>query len=403
MYKRVFGIVIDSVGIGAAPDAAKYGDEGSDTLGHIGKFYQHDWALPNLQKLGLGNIRKEQTIVGVEPIEQPIGYYGKMREQSVGKDSMDGHWEMMGLPVKVALSTYPNGFPREIIDAISDFAHRPVLVNKPMSGTEVLKEYGEEANAVGGIMVYTSGDSVLQIAAHEEIVPLEELYKICEFARSLVNDAPNMVGRIIARPFIGTKAENFTRTANRHDFALKPMGTTDMERLQASGRKVIGIGKINDIFSGTGIDEGYHNESNMDGMDHIDHVMAEDFEGFAFTNLVDFDTMYGHRRDPKGMGQALMDFDARLGKVLEAMQDDDLLIITADHGNDPGFTGSDHTREEVPLLVYSPSMQAGGALPTRTTFADFGATLLENFNVAGAGVGTSFLSEIKEQRYVNTH
>lgn len=400
MYKRVFGIVLDSVGIGEAPDAAKYGDAGADTLGHIGEYFDGQWALPNLQKLGLGNIREANPIKGVEPIADPLGFYGKMIETAAGKDSMDGHWEMMGLPVDTALSTYPNGFPQAILDKLTAFSGRKCIVNKPYSGTDVLKDFGEESMRDGSLIVYTSGDSVFQIAAHEAVVPLEELYKICEYTRSLVNAAPDLIGRVIARPFVGTNAADFARTANRHDFTLKPTGETDLNRLQNAGFKTIGIGKINDIFSGEGIDEGYHNESNMDGMDNFDKVQAQDFTGFSFTNLVDFDTMYGHRRDPEGMGKALMDFDRRLGTVLAAMQPDDLLLLTADHGNDPGFKGSDHTREMVPLLAYSPNMAKGGALADRQTFADFGQTILANFQVTGSEFGTSFLNEITENEEV---
>lgn len=394
MYKRVFGIVLDSIGIGTAPDAAKYDDEGADTLGHIGEHFQGNWALPNLQKIGLGNIRSDNPILGVEPIDQPVGYYGKMTEISAGKDSLDGHWEMMGLPMMHELSTYPNGFPKALINKISAFASRPVIAKGPYSGTEVIKDYGEQAVKEGALIIYTSADPVLQIAAHEEVVPVEELYKICEYARSLVNEAPDIIGRIIARPFVGTQADNFKRTANRHDFALAPTDATDLVKLQAAGQKVIGIGKINDIFSGQGIDEGYHNESNMDGMDHVEHVLQQDFTGFAFTNLVDFDTLYGHRRDPEGMGKALMDFDRRLGAVMKALRPDDLLLITADHGNDPGFKGSDHTREQVPVLAYSPSMQQHGSLGIRESYSDFGATVLDNFKV-GNQVGTSFLTALK--------
>ncbi|GAY73215.1 phosphopentomutase [Lentilactobacillus kosonis] len=302
---------------------------------------------------------------------------------------------MMGLPVEQALSTFPNGFPDSIISQIEDFSGRKVIGNRPESGTKIIAELGEEQMKTGDLIVYTSGDSVLQIAAHEEVIPLEELYRICEFARSIVNGPEYIVGRIIARPYVGPDKDHFTRTANRHDFTLEPTGTTDLDYLQKSGVHTVGVGKINDIFSGHGIDEGYHNESNMDGMDHVDHVMAEDFEGFCFTNLVDFDAMYGHRRNPIGFGQALMDFDQRLERVLNNLKDDDLLLITADHGNDPGFTGSDHTREYVPLLAYSPSMAKTASLGVRDTFADFGATILDNFEVTGNPVGTSFLNELK--------
>ncbi|MCI7720464.1 MAG: phosphopentomutase [Limosilactobacillus reuteri] len=392
-YKRVFVIVMDSVGTGAAHDAAKFDDVGSDTLGHVGEYYKGALKLPNLGKLGISNLR-DTPIEGVPVADPAIGDYGKMEEISAGKDSMDGHWEMMGLPVMKPLSTFPNGFPQEIVDKLEKFSGRKVIVNKPYSGTEVIHDYGERQMETGELILYTSGDSVMQIAAHEDVIPVEELYKICEYARTLVNGPEYTVGRIIARPYVGPDKDHFTRTANRHDFSLKPIGETDMDRLRAAGYDVIGVGKINDIFSGEGIDKGYHNESNMDGMDHVDEVMKQDFTGFCFTNLVDFDAMYGHRRNPKGFGQALMDFDKRLGKVLDEMKPDDLLMITADHGNDPGFKGTDHTRENVPLLVYSPSMnKPNQSLGVRKTFSDLGATILENFNVEPVK-GTSFYKEI---------
>lgn len=392
-YKRVFVIVMDSVGTGAAHDAAKFDDVGSDTLGHVGEYYKGALKLPNLSKLGISNLR-DTPIEGVLVADPAIGDYGKMEEISAGKDSMDGHWEMMGLPVMKPLSTFPNGFPQEIVDKLEKFSGRKVIVNKPYSGTEVIHDYGERQMETGELILYTSGDSVMQIAAHEDVIPVEELYKICEYARTLVNGPEYTVGRIIARPYVGPDKDHFTRTANRHDFSLKPIGETDMDRLRAAGYDVIGVGKINDIFSGEGIDKGYHNESNMDGMDHVDEVMKQDFTGFCFTNLVDFDAMYGHRRNPKGFGQALMDFDKRLGKVLDEMKPDDLLMVTADHGNDPGFKGTDHTRENVPLLVYSPSMnKPNQSLGLRKTFSDLGATILENFNVEPVK-GTSFYKEI---------
>lgn len=392
-YKRVFVIVMDSVGTGAAHDAAKFDDVGSDTLGHVGEYYKGALKLPNLGKLGISNLR-DTPIEGVLVADPAIGDYGKMEEISAGKDSMDGHWEMMGLPVMKPLSTFPNGFPQEIVDKLEKFSGRKVIVNKPYSGTEVIHDYGERQMETGELILYTSGDSVMQIAAHEDVIPVEELYKICEYARTLVNGPEYTVGRIIARPYVGPDKDHFTRTANRHDFSLKPIGETDMDRLRAAGYDVIGVGKINDIFSGEGIDKGYHNESNMDGMDHVDEVMKQDFTGFCFTNLIDFDAMYGHRRNPKGFGQALMDFDKRLGKVLDEMKPDDLLMVTADHGNDPGFKGTDHTRENVPLLVYSPSMnKPNQSLGLRKTFSDLGATILENFNVEPVK-GTSFYKEI---------
>ena len=392
-YKRVFVIVMDSVGTGAAHDAAKFDDVGSDTLGHVGEYYKGALKLPNLSKLGISNLR-DTPIEGVPVADPAIGDYGKMEEISAGKDSMDGHWEMMGLPVMKPLSTFPNGFPQEIVDKLEKFSGRKVIVNKPYSGTEVIHDYGERQMETGELILYTSGDSVMQIAAHEDVIPVEELYKICEYARTLVNGPEYTVGRIIARPYVGPDKDHFTRTANRHDFSLKPIGETDMDRLRAAGYDVIGVGKINDIFSGEGIDKGYHNESNMDGMDHVDEVMKQDFTGFCFTNLVDFDAMYGHRRNPKGFGQALMDFDKRLGKVLDEMKPDDLLMVTADHGNDPGFKGTDHTRENVPLRGSSPSMdKSNRSLGLRKTFSDLGATILENFNVEPVK-GTSFYKEI---------
>jgi phosphopentomutase len=392
-YKRVFVIVMDSVGTGAAHDAAKFDDLGADTLGHVGGFYKGNLKLPNLAKMGISNLRNT-PIEGVPVANPAIGDYGKMEEISAGKDSMDGHWEMMGLPVTKPLSTFPNGFPQEIVDKLEKFSGRKVIVNKPYSGTEVIHDYGERQMKTGELILYTSGDSVMQIAAHEDVIPVKELYKICEYARTLVNGPKYTVGRIIARPYVGPDKDHFTRTANRHDFSLKPIGKTDMDRLREAGYDVIGIGKINDIFSGQGIDRGYHNESNMDGMDHVDEVMKQDFNGFCFTNLVDFDAMYGHRRNPKGFGQALMDFDKRLGTVLKEMKPDDLLMITADHGNDPGFRGTDHTRENVPLLAYSPSMnKTNQSLGLRKTFSDLGATILDNFNVASVR-GTSFYKEI---------
>lgn len=393
-YKRVFAIVLDSVGAGPAPDGAAFGDQGADTLGHVGHHFAGKLALPNLTSLGLSNLHAT-PIEGV-PVAHPAkGAYGRMVEISAGKDSMDGHWEMMGLPVERPLATFPKGFPASIIQQLEAFSGRKVIVNRPYSGTEVIKDYGEQQIATGDLIVYTSGDSVLQIAAHEEVIPLAELYRICEFARTLVNGPEYTVGRIIARPYVGPDKDHFTRTANRRDFSLEPTGATDLDRLKAAGLAVIGIGKINDIFSGHGITKGYHNESNMDGMDHVDEVMQTDFTGFCFTNLVDFDAMYGHRRNPAGFGQALMDFDRRLGTVLANLRPDDLLLITADHGNDPCYQGTDHTREVVPLLAYSPSMKHGDIdLGQRATYADLGATILANFGVAGNGVGTSFLAQL---------
>ena len=393
-FKRIFGIVIDSVGIGAAPDAAKYDDMGADTLGHIGQQYDGDFSLPNLAKLGLSNIREEAPIERV-PVAKPArGYFGKMSEISAGKDSMDGHWEMMGLPVLEPLGFFPNGFDENLIKKLEDFSGRHIVANKPYSGTEVIKDYGEHQLRTGDLIVYTSGDSVLQIAANTAVIPLAELYKICDYARSITTEQPYRIGRIIARPFVGTNKDNFKRTSDRHDYALMPTAKTDLVRLQAAGFDVLGIGKINDIFSGQGITEGWHTTSNMDGMDHVLELTKRDFTGFCFTNLVDFDAMYGHRRNVNGYGDALMAFDQRLGEVLEQLRDDDLLFVTADHGNDPGFKGTDHTREFVPLLFFSKSLPGNQSLGVRNTFADLGQTVLANFEIDGGEYGTSFLDKL---------
>lgn len=393
-FNRVFAIVIDSIGIGEAPDSDKFGDVGADTLGHIGAQYQGKFSLPNLVKLGLGNIRSDNPIQNI-PIQEPArGYFGKMREISVGKDSMDGHFEMMGVPVTEELGFFPNGFPEELIKRIEDFSGRKVIVNLPYSGTEVIKDYGEEQLKTGALIVYTSGDSVLQIAANTNVIPLEELYKISEYSRSITIDAPYSIGRVIARPYTGTNKENFTRTSDRHDYALLPKEKTDLERLQEAGLTVIGIGKINDIFSGVGITEGIHTTSNHDGMAQMIKVAQKDFTGFAFLNLVDFDAKFGHRRDINGDGDALMEFDQQLGELIEVLKPDDLLLITADHGNDPGFKGTDHTREFVPLLAFSKSLLGNKSLSIRTTYSDLGQTILENFGINGSKNGQSFLSEL---------
>jgi len=393
-FKRIMVIVLDSVGAGAAPDAANFNDVGSDTIGHVAHVYHGRLHLPNLQAMGLANLH-HGSLEGVSVESQPIGDFGTMQEVSAGKDSMDGHWEMMGLPVKQPLATFPNGFPDELVSKISEFANRKILLNRPYSGTEALRDYGAEQIVTGGLIVYTSGDSVLQIAAHENVVPVAELYRICEYVRTLVNQPPYQIGRVIARPFVGHDAGDFKRTANRRDFSLKPTGETVLTKLQKMSVPVVGIGKVQDIFSGEGIDTAYHNESNDNGMVHLQHVMDTTPNGFVFTNLVDFDAMYGHRRDPIGFGHALMAFDQELGDVLGKMNRDDLIMVTADHGNDPTFHGTDHTREVVPLLSYSPRLiQCGKTLGRRRTFADLGATVLENFG-GQLDNGTSFLGELQ--------
>lgn len=389
-FKRIHLIVMDSVGIGEAPDAASFGDEGADTFGHIAE-KMGGLKMPNMEKLGLSNIR---NIKGINPAEQPMAYYGKMKEVSVGKDTMTGHWEIMGLNIDQPFKVYPNGFPDELIRQLEERIGRKVIGNKPASGTGIIDELGEEHMQTGAIIVYTSADPVLQIAAHEEVVPLEELYRICEIARELTLSPEFLVGRIIARPFIGEPG-NFSRTSNRHDYALKPFGRTTMNELKDSGFDVIAIGKISDIYNGEGVTESIRTKDNMDGMDRLAEVVRKDFHGMSFLNLVDFDALFGHRRDPIGYGKALEEYDARLPEVLEALNEDDLLIITADHGNDPIHPGTDHTREYVPLLVYSPRFQVGQELPLRETFSDVGATVAENFGVKLPENGNSFLSLLK--------
>ena len=389
-FKRIHVIVMDSVGIGEAPDAAAFGDVGSHTLGHIAE-KMGGLHMPEMQKLGLGNI---DNIQGIAPVEHPTAYFGKMQEASVGKDTMTGHWEIMGLNIDTPFKVYPDGFPAELITALEEKIGRKVIGNKPASGTAILDELGEEHMKTGAIIVYTSADPVLQIAAHEEIVPLEELYHICEVARELTLSEEFLVGRVIARPFIGQPGK-FARTSNRHDYALKPFGRTAMNELEDAGLDVLAIGKIHDIFNGAGITATERTTDNMDGMDKFIATLDKDFTGISFLNLVDFDASFGHRRDPIGYGKALEEFDARLTEVLPKLTEEDLLIITADHGNDPTMPGTDHTREFVPLTVYSPKLKEIKELPLRTTFADIGATIAENFGVAKTAFGESFLSSLK--------
>ncbi|PIC71925.1 phosphopentomutase [Sporosarcina sp. P16b] len=391
-YNRIHLIVLDSVGIGEAPDAEAFGDVGSNTLGHIGE-EMDGLNLPNLERLGLANIA---PIKGLAPQKEAQGYYTKMQEASVGKDTMTGHWEIMGLRIDDAFKVYPNGFPKELIDELELKTGRKIIGNKPASGTEIIEELGEEHMKTGALIVYTSGDPVLQIAAHEEIIPIEEQYRICEIARELTLQPEFLVGRVIARPFIGEPG-TFTRTTNRHDYALKPFGKTVMNELQDKGFDVIAIGKIADIYNGEGVTEAVRTTGNMDGVDKLVSVMEKEFEGLSFVNLVDFDALYGHRRDPIGYGKALEEFDARLPEIIDAVQPDDLLIITADHGNDPVHEGTDHTREYVPLLVYSPSNKGAGQLPIRKTFSDVGATIAENFQVEMPEHGESFLSALVKE------
>lgn len=384
MFKRIHLVVMDSVGIGEAPDAEKFGDKGSDTLGHIAE--KAGLCIPNLEQLGLGTIR---PLKGVQDYAVHKGYATKLEEVSVGKDTMTGHWEIMGLNIQKPFRVFPEGFPAELLKQIEDFSGRKIVCNKPYSGTEVIRDYGEHQMKTGDLIVYTSADPVLQIAAHEEIIPLDELYRICQYARDITKDEPYMVGRIIARPYVGEPG-NFTRTSNRHDYALDPFGHTVLNSLAEGGKEVIAVGKINDIFNGNGITDFVRTKSNMDGVDQLLKVMEKDFTGLSFTNLVDFDALFGHRRDVAGYGKAIEEFDARLPEIFEAMEEEDLLMITADHGNDPTFPGTDHTREYVPLLAYSKKMTGHGHLP-QGYYADISATVAENFDVPKTENGKSFL------------
>ncbi|MEB8416571.1 phosphopentomutase [Enterococcus casseliflavus] len=387
MFKRVHLIVMDSVGIGEAPDAAAFGDVGSDTLGHIAK--EAGLTIPHLEQLGLGTIR---PLEGVKVVADHDGYATKLEEVSVGKDTMTGHWEIMGLNIQKPFRVFPDGFPDELLQQIEAFSGRKIVCNAPYSGTAVIDDFGEHQMKTGDLIVYTSADPVLQIAAHEEIIPLEELYRICQYVRDITKDEPYMIGRIIARPYVGEPG-NFTRTSNRHDYALDPFGHTVLDSLKEAGKDVIAVGKINDIFNGQGITDSVRTKSNMDGVDQLLKVMKQDFTGLSFTNLVDFDALYGHRRDVVGYAHAIEDFDLRIPELLEAMGDEDLLLITADHGNDPTFTGTDHTREYVPLLAYSKKFQGQGKLP-QGYYADISATIAENFGVSATENGTSFLQHL---------
>lgn len=389
-FKKIHVVVMDSVGIGEAPDAADFGDVGAHTLGHIAE-KMNGLTMPNMAALGLSNIYELQ---GIPKAESPRAYYGKMQEASVGKDTMTGHWEIMGLRIDKPFKVYPHGFPAELMAQLEEKTGRKIIGNKPASGTVIIEEFGPEHMETGAIIVYTSADPVLQIAAHEEIVPLDELYKICEIARELTLQPEYLVGRVIARPFIG-EVGHFTRTSNRHDYALTPFGHTTMDGLKEAGFDVIAIGKISDIFNKAGVTESIRTKNNMDGMDRLVEVVKRDFKGISFLNLVDFDANFGHRRDPIGYGKALEAFDARLPEVLDALGEDDLILITADHGNDPTMPGTDHTREFVPLIAYSPRFKEGAELPLRQTFADLGATIAQNFNVTAPPYGTSFLNDLK--------
>lgn len=393
-FKRIFTIVIDSMGIGAMPDAADYGDAGTDTLGHISDTVAH-FEIPNLQKLGLANLH---PLKQVEPVENPMAYYATLKEASTGKDTMTGHWEMMGLHITTPFQTFTeNGFPPELIEELEKRTGHKVIGNKSASGTEILDELAEEEIATGNMIVYTSADSVLQICGNEETFDLKELYRCCEIARELTMKDEWKVGRVIARPYLGKKKGEFKRTSNRHDYALKPYGKTVLDALKAAGYDVISVGKIYDIFDGEGLTESNKSKSSVHGMEQTIEIAGRDFTGFCFTNLVDFDALWGHRRNPVGYGEEIERFDVKLGEFLNVLREDDLLIITADHGNDPTHTGTDHTRETVPFLAYSPSLKGNGSLGEIDTFAIIGATIADNFDIEMPEntIGYSILKNMK--------
>ncbi|WP_374286841.1 phosphopentomutase [Lactococcus sp.] len=398
-FGRVHIIVMDSAGIGEAPDANRFfnhetPDTGSNTIGHISETVGLD--VPNFQKLGLGNITPLKTVA---PTDQTLGYSTKLEEVSNGKDTMTGHWEIMGLDIKNPFPVYPDGFPEELLTKIEAFSGRKIMrePNKPYSGTQVLDDFGERQIETGELIIYTSADPVLQIAANEAIIPLDELYKICEYVREITNIGSEwMLGRIIARPYVGTKAGSFERTPNRRDYALAPFGPTVLNHLDDAGYPVISVGKIHDIYEGQGINKDMgHNLNDMDGVDRMLKAMAlpEFEEGLLFVNLVDFDAKYGHRRNPEGYRDAIQDLDGRLPEIMAAMKDDDILMITADHGNDPTFVGTDHTREYIPLVTFSKAFTQAKPLPIGH-FADISATVAENFGVKPGEIGESFLDEL---------
>lgn len=378
-YKRVFLIVLDSVGMGNAADAADYGDKGADTLAHIAE-HMTDFKIPNLVKLGLANLK---PMAGVTPAEHPLGIYTALNERSSGKDTMTGHWEMMGIYTTQPFVTFTDtGFPKELIEELERQTGREIVGNKSASGTEILEELAEEEIYHDKLIVYTSADSVLQICGNEETMGVDTLYRYCEIARELTMKPEWRVGRVIARPYVGMHKGEFKRTSNRHDYALEPTGRTVLNVLKEEGFDVLGVGKINDIFVGQGITKTWHSDSSVHGMEQTIDIAKTDFTGLCFVNLVDFDALWGHRRNPVGYGQELERFDIKLGELLPLLKDDDLLILTADHGNDPTWTGTDHTREKVPMIAYSPSFAGGGEIPERDTFAALGATIAENFGVA---------------------
>ena len=396
-YRRIFTIVIDSFGIGAMDNAADYGDVGCDTFGHIADKVP-EIKIPNLIRMGLTQLHPAPVLTSPQPSEC-IGKYARLNEKSNGKDTMTGHWEMMGLEIKTPFQTFTDtGFPKELIEALEKETGHRVIGNKAASGTEILDELAEEEIKTGAMIVYTSSDSVLQICGNEETFGLDELYRCCKIARELTMKPEWKVGRVIARPYVGKKKGEFKRTSNRHDYALKPTGKTALDALKEKGYDVISVGKIRDIFDGEGITEAYKSKSSVHGMEQtIDIAKNEDFTGLCFINLVDFDALWGHRRNPEGYAKEVENFDVKLGELLQDLKENDLLMITADHGNDPTWTGTDHTREQVPLLVYSPSLKEGGKLPETDTFGVIGATVADNFEVKmpEGTIGTSILEQFK--------
>ena len=393
-FKRVFVIVLDSLGIGPMADSARFDDAGADTLGHISETVEH-LDIPNLQRLGLANLK---ALKQVKPAEHPEGYFMAMNEASNGKDTLTGHWEMMGIRTDKPFITFTeHGFPKKLIDELEKRCGRKIIGNKAASGTEILEELGEQEVNEGKLIVYTSADSVLQICGNEETMGLETLYHYCEIARELTMRDEWRVGRVIARPYVGKKRGEFKRTSNRHDYALKPTGPTALNALKDAGYDVISVGKINDIFVGEGITESNHSDSSVHGMQQTIDIAKRDFKGLCFTNLVDFDALWGHRRNPVGYGEEIEKFDKKLGELLPLLREDDLLILTADHGNDPTYQGTDHTREQVPFIAYSPSDTESGKLDTSDTFAVIGATIADNFGVRmpEGTIGTSMLDQIK--------
>lgn len=392
--ERVILLVMDSAGVGALPDAGRYGDEGAHTLGHVAEravAQTGGFELPTLQRLGLGNIT---SLAGMAPARPAAGAFGKCAEISAGKDTSTGHWEMAGLEIEKAFPLFPEGFPEEILAPFRARTGRAVLGNVPASGTEILDQLGEEHMRTGALIVYTSGDSVFQIAAHEDVVPVPELYRCCEIAREILD--PYQVGRVIARPFVGPGKGRFQRTYNRHDYSIPPPAPTVLDHLAGAGIEVVGVGKIHDIYVGQGLTRNVKSEGNADGMEKTLGLLDEVERGMIFNNLVDFDAKYGHRRDAAGYYTCLREFDQALARLIARLRPGrDLLLITADHGNDPTMPGSDHTREYVPLLAYGPTAAAGVDLGTRSTLADIGATVAEVFAVAPPPRGTSFLPALR--------